>query len=76
MADGLHADVEAREALLGLVAHAGLVGIDEVVLAVFVGGEVGHDDIGASHDGLFSSHGVNGLVGSGRHHVDFRHHQP
>lgn len=37
VADGLHADIKAGEALLGLVTHAGLVGVNKVVLAVFIG---------------------------------------
>ena len=60
---------------IGLVADAGLVGINEVILAELVGREVRHDDVGTSEDGFFAALRVEGLVGRGRHHVDFRHHQ-
>ena len=75
MADGFHADIEAGVALFGLVAHAGLVRVDEVILAVFIGREVGHDDIGSGCNGFLASQRVDSLVGRGSHHVDFGHHQ-
>lgn len=74
--DSFHPQVEAGAALFRLIVHARFVGIDEVVFAVRIGGEVRHDDVGAGLDGLFPSHRIDGLVGGGSHHVDFRHHQP
>ena len=61
-------------ALVRFILYAGLVGVDEVVLAELVGCEVGHDDISASEDGFLASLRVNSLVGGGRHHIDFGHH--
>ena len=74
VADGRETDVQAGLALVRLVFDAGLVGIDEIALAVFPGREVRHDDIGPSGDGLFPSLRVDGLVRGGRHHVDLGHH--
>ena len=75
MPDGGEAYVEAAVALVRLVFDAGLVRIDEIVLAEFVGREVRHDNVGACEDGFLATLRVDGLVGRGRHHIDFGHHQ-
>ena len=75
MADGLHAKVKAGLALVGFVFYTGLVGIDEIIFTKFVWCEVRHDDVGTDHDGFFATKRINSLVCSGRHHVDFRHHE-
>ena len=75
VSDGGEAHIETTVALVGFVFNAGLVGVDEIVLAEFVGREIGHDDVGAGEDGFLAALRVDGLVSSGGHHVDFRHHQ-
>ena len=68
-------DIEAGMTLVWFIVDTSLVGIDEIVLSKLVGCEVRHDDIGASDDGFLATLWVNGLVGGGSHHIDFRHHQ-
>ena len=70
-----HAEIEAGLALVGFVFYAGLVRIDEIIFSEFVWCEVRHDNISANHNGFLATERVDSLVGSGCHHVDFRHHQ-
>ena len=76
MADRLHAQIQTAAALLRLVADAGLVGVDEVLFAVLLRRQVGHDDVGAGLDRLFAPLRVERLGRGGGHHVDLGHHQP
>ncbi len=67
--------VQASLALVGRILHAGLVGIEEIVLAILSRGEVRHYYIGSRRYGLFPSPRVYGLVGGRRYHIDPGHHQ-
>ncbi len=66
---------QAVSALSLTLVYAGLAVVELVVFAYLCGGEVGHGDISAKGDALFTTVWFDGLEGGGGCNVDVSAHQ-